>query len=219
MAKFCGKCGNALEEGAKFCAECGNMVQEQKVETQKVPEIKNPEPVSAPQPQPQAVSPKPTAPIQPRPTTAQAQPRPVTPQPSIAHQTSAPVTVDKTSKVAGMGAFFGLMLLFALPVIGFIAAIVFSFAPKNKNIKNFARATLVWMIIGIVIAGIIIGIFYAMAASILNVVESTINEYNYEYGAKSTVNYDDIYDAVSEAEDIIENFDYSVAEKYVTAVQ
>ncbi len=232
MAKFCGKCGNALEEGAKFCAECGTKVYEQQNETPTVPEEKKPEPTTIPQPQPKAEAVKTTAPIPPQPVKVQPQAQPVIPQPRVTPQPVAPAPVDKTNKIAGMGAFFGLMLLFALPIIGFIAAIVFSFAPKNKNIKNFARATLVWMIVGIVIIGILLALFYMMAASVFNFLQNVIDEYTYEYDFNPGVTYDDgttdnnantaygdIYDAVSEAEKVIVEFDYSIVEDYVTAIQ
>ncbi len=235
MAKFCGKCGNALEEGAKFCSECGNKVYEQQSETPKAPEEKKPEPKiipqpqsqPQPQPQPKAEAVKPAAPIPPRPVKAQPQVQNAIPQPKV-----TPQPADKANKVAGMGAFFGLMILFALPIIGFIAAIVFSFAPKNKNIKNFARATLVWMVVGIVIIGLLLALFSIMAASVLNFIQNLIDEYTYEYDIDSNVTYDggttdrnantvygDIYDAASEAEKIIIDFDYSIVEEYVTAIQ
>ena len=49
------------------------------------------------------------------------------------------------------GAYFWLMLLFAIPVIGLISVIIFSFAPKKQSLKNFARANLIWVIVGLVL--------------------------------------------------------------------
>ncbi len=75
--------------------------------------------------------------------------------------------LNKSEKVVGMGAFFGLMLLFSVPVIGFIACIVFAFAPENKNMKNFARGYLLYSVLMTVLS-IILGVaFYASAAAIL----------------------------------------------------
>ena len=62
--------------------------------------------------------------------------------------------------VVTTGAFFGLNLLFSLPAIGWIICIIMSFAPKNKNIKNFARSKLIWIIIAIIL-GAICGIIFA----------------------------------------------------------
>lgn len=37
-------------------------------------------------------------------------------------------------------AYFGWQLLFAIPFVGFVLLIVMSFAPRNKNLKNFTRS-------------------------------------------------------------------------------
>ena len=71
--------------------------------------------------------------------------------------TAESVVEDPQTKVAGLGSFFGLILLFSVPVVGFISAIVMAFAPKNKNIKNFARAALIWLVIGALLLGLVIG--------------------------------------------------------------
>ncbi len=65
-------------------------------------------------------------------------------------QPAAPAE-DPAKGVVGFGAFFGLKLLFAIPVIGWIACIIMSFAPKRKSLKNYARAFLAWLLIGFII--------------------------------------------------------------------
>ncbi len=92
----------------------------------------------------EAVEPSPTS--QPAPVINQAQPAYIPPAPMQ----------DNTNKVVGTGLYIGLMLLFALPLIGFIACIIMAFTAKNKNIKNYARATLIWMIIALVLSIILI---------------------------------------------------------------
>lgn len=74
--------------------------------------------------------------------------------PSQAYQQTMQQDVKPTGKyaVVGTGAFFGMMLLFAIPVVGWIACIIMSFAPKNQNIKHYSRAMLFWVIIGILIS-------------------------------------------------------------------
>ena len=52
--------------------------------------------------------------------------------------------------------YLGYELLFMIPIIGFILLIVFSFAPANKNVKNFARSYFCLLIIVVIIA-IILG--------------------------------------------------------------
>jgi hypothetical protein len=53
--------------------------------------------------------------------------------------------------VIGTGGYIGMMLLFAIPVIGWLACIIMAFAAGNRNRRNFARATLVFLIVGIIL--------------------------------------------------------------------
>lgn len=69
----------------------------------------------------------------------------------------SPIT-DKKEDVVSLWVYFGLLLLFSLPVIGWISCIVFSFAPKSKNIKNFARAVLIIMVISILITILLVSV-------------------------------------------------------------
>jgi hypothetical protein len=77
--------------------------------------------------------------------------RPQTPPYQLA---SADATPPKGSKYAvlGTGAYIGTMILCAIPVIGWLACIIIAFASKNLNRRNFARAMLVFLIIGIVLS-------------------------------------------------------------------
>ena len=239
MAKFCGNCGFSLEDDARFCPECGTKTQEAPA----APEEKKPEPIITPKAQPippvkaQATQPMPK-PVAPQPVA----PQPVAPQP-VAPQ---PEPVDKSNKIVKTGTFFGFMLLFAIPVIGFICAIIFSFAPKSKSLKNFARATLIWMIIGIVITAIIVVLCFVMTTTLINFLQNTINEYSYEYGygatntPDTTVNTDssangnnttndangndyyyyyDYSSVTEEADKIIAEFDYSALEDIIYEMQ
>ena len=96
-----------------------------------------------------------------------------------AQQTYTQPAPDPTSKVVGTGAYFGLMLLFAIPIIGQIACLIMAFAPKNKNIKHFARAQLIWMIIGIIIAALVIGGIVLLVNTFSDyIAETTGGEFN-----------------------------------------
>ncbi|MDR0248519.1 MAG: hypothetical protein LBI44_02500, partial [Oscillospiraceae bacterium] len=97
------------------------------------------------------------------PAPAYAAPAPVYPQ-----QTKKP-SGDKT---LGVGAFFGLMLLFAIPVLGWIACLVFALVPANKNCKNFARAYLIIILIGI---GALVGLYFLLTWLWGLVVDAIIN--------------------------------------------
>lgn len=59
-------------------------------------------------------------------------------------------TKEKPRQTVGFWEFFGLTALFSVPVAGFIAAIVFMFAPKRKIMKNYARAVMAWLGVRIV---------------------------------------------------------------------
>jgi len=65
-------------------------------------------------------------------------------------------TENRENRAAGIWPYFGLILLFSIPVVGFIACIVFSFAPKNKGLRNFSRAVLIWMVVGLLILALLI---------------------------------------------------------------
>lgn len=59
----------------------------------------------------------------------------------------------KDPNIVSTWMYIGLALLFSVPVIGLIVAIVFAVGgTANPNIKNYARAMLIMEIIGIVIA-------------------------------------------------------------------
>ena len=52
----------------------------------------------------------------------------------------------------GAWAYFGYSLLFAIPLIGFILLIVFSFDNSNINRRNYARSFWCWLVVvGVVI--------------------------------------------------------------------
>lgn len=55
----------------------------------------------------------------------------------------------------GMWGYFGYELLFSIPVIGFILAIIFSITSNNVNVKNFARAYFIMFIFGVIILFIV----------------------------------------------------------------
>ena len=133
MSKFCTNCGETLEDDAVFCPECGT-----RFDTVPTAEEAEPAPEVRPEPQPE-----------PRPEQVQytAPPAPA-PEP-------APVPAEapaQRSKEISTGGYFWLMLLFAVPGIGFIAMLIFACAVKNKNLRNFARAHVVWVVVALIIA-------------------------------------------------------------------
>lgn len=67
-------------------------------------------------------------------------------------------------KPISMWGYFGYEILFSIPVIGFICLIIMSFAPSNKNVKNFARSYFCLMIICIVLTIVLVAIASAVGA-------------------------------------------------------
>lgn len=58
------------------------------------------------------------------------------------------------------------MFLYALPVIGFLVCLIMGFAAKNKNLKHFARAILIWVLVGLIISAIISIAVYFLIGSL-----------------------------------------------------
>ena len=138
--RYCINCAREINEAAKVCPYCGTSV--------------NP-PHAAP-----AASPKPAAPAKPaapvrtaapdtQPNNSQPvytpQPAPAFTQPNYNQPAYSPQPVNAETLPAqyrplGPWAYFGLMLLFSVPVVGFVFLIVFSFSNANINRRNFARS-------------------------------------------------------------------------------
>ena len=145
MAKFCTECGKEIAAGVAFCTECGTKAPAD-------PATATTETVT------EAKETKVETPVVHTPPAQSYQ----------AQQTYTQPAPDPTSKVVGTGAYFGLMLLFALPIIGFIACIIMAFAPKNKNIKHFARAMLIWTVIAVVLLGILVAVISLLTNSLMD---------------------------------------------------
>ena len=130
-------------------------------------------------------------------------PETFTPEPETTEEqttpTSAPVYAPlpaQTDPVVGTGAFFGLEFLFALPLIGFICCLIFSFAPKNRNLKHYARGKLIWSIIALVLSILLI----LCAAIFLQALPGMVSE---ELGIEVN-ELDDIFSIAGELPELIE---------------
>ena len=133
MAKFCTECGKEIADGVAFCTECG---------------AKTPATTAA-----KAETVTDNA-VQP-----QTQPQQTYQQPTPQQTVVQTPTAEPVSKVVGTGTYFALMLLYALPIIGIISVIVMASKAKNKNIKNFAKANLIWAIIAVILSiSVVVGI-------------------------------------------------------------
>lgn len=68
-----------------------------------------------------------------------------------------------------MWGYFGYEILFAIPIVGFICLLIFSFSAHNINLRNFARSYFCFLIVVLVILGILItsGAFAAASYGLL----------------------------------------------------
>lgn len=85
----------------------------------------------------------------------------------VQQTTYQPQTVypNPNKEVMTMGQWLITTLILAIPCVGFIMALVWAFGDGNENRKNYCRATLIWMVIGIVLCVIFYGAIFAMVAA------------------------------------------------------
>lgn len=132
METFCGNCGKEIPANVAFCTECGTKVPVAVAMT--APEAPKVAPI--PQPQPTYIPPA---------------------QQQVPYAERSAVAPTGKYSVVGTGYFFGMMFLYAIPVLGWLICIISAFASKNENKKHFAKAIMIWLIIGIVLS--VVGYF------------------------------------------------------------
>ena len=96
--------------------------------------------------------------------------QPIQTAPPAPSPPAAPVV--PTEEPVGTGTFFGLMLLFALPVI------IMCFVPKRKSLRSFARATLIWFVIALILS-LLLGF---AAKALLNAAAPYFEQFTAEMG-------------------------------------
>lgn len=135
MAKYCANCGEENADSATFCTECGTPISEKEAKTEQKEtdaKQKTPAPQDAAKPNQAAYA--------------------------AAYQVQAN-SMPETSGIVSAGYFFGMMFLYSIPVVGWLVCLITAFAPKNRTKKNFAKAVLIWLVIGLVLS--VIGYFVA----------------------------------------------------------
>ncbi len=134
---FCTKCGKENPDGTKFCGSCGAEIGG--ANPQVVQQVIPPQ------------DPQPTNPIN---TT-----NPVN-QNNQAKDTEPKPKSDGKYAVMSVGEFFSSMLIMAIPVIGWVFAIVWACGGTKKvNKANLARATLINIVI-------CVGIWFAIGSAV-----------------------------------------------------
>jgi len=168
---FCTDCGANVADGVRFCTACGApMAAEAPVQQPAAP----PPPQAAQeyqaayQPQPEYQPPAYQAPVYQPPAQPAYQPAPMAaPVPAAAPAPSEPPPA-KGGRYAPIGAFgfIGYFIVFAIPILGLILSIKWSFDKTgNVNRRGLARAMLVFMAIALA-AAIFMGIvtYWALSA-------------------------------------------------------
>ena len=77
------------------------------------------------------------------------------------------INIPEEYKPISMWGYFGYQFLFAIPCVGFILLLVFSFGgTQNKNLKNFARSYFCWFIVSLLLCGLVF-LFSGFMAAII----------------------------------------------------
>ena len=177
---FCTGCGTAVSDDVRFCTGCGKSMSAEltpapEMETEQAPVP--PEPVAPPTPQPeyrQAYQPAQQPAYQHAPQTPPPSYTSPPAQPPVYGEDDRPARGSKYA-VMGTGAYFGTMILFCIPVIGWISCIIMAFAVQNRNLRNFARAMMIFLIIGAVMSVVAYFSFRWIAGEIMKYMNETAN--------------------------------------------
>lgn len=89
-------------------------------------------------------------------------PPPVTPIPTYVSP-APPVPVNQNRPLSPW-AYYGLQLLFSIPLVGFICLIIFSFDNGNINRRNFARSYWCGLIVSVAVIVLLIVLLVATGA-------------------------------------------------------
>lgn len=96
------------------------------------------------------------------------------PQPQMNVQQNTAAIADQYRPVSPWG-YFGLNILFAIPIVGFICLLVFTFSNKNINRRNYARSYWCALLVAIIVSVVVFAVAYATGA--INEVSTAIEKY------------------------------------------
>lgn len=103
--------------------------------------------------------------------------------------TNANINNTSNDNIVSVGKYLGYILLFSIPIVGFIMLLVKAFGDKkDKNISNLAKAQLILIVIATVLSIVLSIAFGALIASAISGNSTQTNDYNY------SSNYDYEYD-------------------------
>ena len=146
MAKFCTNCGASLSDETRICTECGATLDVAAPPANEAAPTSAAQPIQQTQPVYQAV---PTA------TAVAEPPQKAKRQRAVSYDDDAPAPGSKYEPISTWG-YIGISLLMCIPIVGIIIAIVWAVGGCRKiNKRNFARAMLIMMVIGLIFSLII----------------------------------------------------------------
>jgi hypothetical protein len=129
---------------------------------------------SAPQPTPMAVPP----------AAQQVWQAPPVQQPTYAYpvqqapvQPVVPGSTDGKSDVISTGGYFLTLLLFSIPLIGWIACIIMAFASGNRNRRNLSRAMLIFLVIGLILSVVMYFVMGWIVEAVMEVAQPYVSAY------------------------------------------
>ncbi len=146
---FCTKCGTRLAEGTKFCTLCGAVISN----------VKTDKPGERSSEQYKDVRPQPSQnPAQPRVDNINPQAaRNIPPNNAGTERTFSPPARETRYEPLSVGAFIGIAFLMMIPIVNLVLLIVWACGgAKNPNTRNYARASLIMMVVYIILS-IILG--------------------------------------------------------------
>jgi hypothetical protein len=160
---FCTECGANVADGVQFCTECGK-------------------PMSGGDPAPATAAPvieavhtetaTATAVITP-PQTASAQAAPI----FTGEQVAPAPPYGSPYAVMGVGGYVGASILMSIPIIGWLVCIVWACGGcKNHNKRNYARAFLIFLIIGAVVGVAVYFLLNWLIGGVTEVMQQYLNE-------------------------------------------
>ena len=142
MSKFCTNCGATLNDDARFCTECGATLEAAAAQPAAA--------AAPPPPPPQAAAPVMQAAPPPQAAPAAEKPKKKKKERPVYEDYDAPAPGSKYAPISTWG-YIGISLLACIPIVGLILLIVWAFGGCKKiNKRNFARAMLIMMAIGLV---------------------------------------------------------------------
>jgi hypothetical protein len=74
------------------------------------------------------------------------------PMQQVAYASDTPPPKGNKYAAISTGGYIGMMILFAIPIVGWLACIIMALAAGNRNRRSFARATLVFLIVSAILA-------------------------------------------------------------------